>query len=131
MLAPHYGQPVVNDALVPGPASALFKKGIGASAMATKGLTPVARRASRDFLPGPNLVGREPDLRELLVREDARAVWDRIHLLVHSLEPTAHLDQTTQDVFVCLLATDRIGAYLREDYSEDEIVLDLLSILAE
>lgn len=99
--------------------------------MATKGLTPVARRASRDFFSRRNLVGQEPDLRELLVREDARAVWDRIHLLIRSLEPTAHLDQTTQDVFVCLLATDRIGAYLREDYSEDEIVLDLLSILAE
>jgi hypothetical protein len=100
--------------------------------MATKGLTPVARRASRDFLSGPKLVGQEPDLRELLVREDARAVWDRIQVLIRSLDPTAYLDldQVTQDVFVCLLATDRIGAYLREDYSEDEIVLDLLSILS-
>ena len=99
--------------------------------MATKGLTPVARRASRDFLSGPNLVGQEPDLRELLVREDARAVWDRIHVLIRSLDPTEHLDQVTQEAFVCLLATDRVGAYLREDYSEDEIVLDLLSILSE
>ena len=95
--------------------------------MATKGLTPVARRASRDFLSGPNF-GQDPDLRELLVREDARAIWDRIQVLIRSLDPTACLDQVTQDVFVCLLATDRIGAYLREDYSEDEIVLDLLSI---
>ena len=99
--------------------------------MATKGLTPVARRASRDFLSGPNFVGQEPDLRELLVREDARAVWGRIQILIRALDPTAHLDQATQDVFVCLLATDRIGAYLREDYSEDEIVLDLLSILSD
>ena len=99
--------------------------------MATKGLTPVARRASRDFISGPNLVGQEPDLRELLVREDARAVWDRIHLLIRSLEPTAHLDQATQDVFVSLLATDRIDTYLREKYTEDEIVLDLLSLFPE
>ena len=99
--------------------------------MATKGLTPVAQRASREFLSGPNLVGPEPDLRELLVREDASAVWDRIQSLIRSLDPTEYLDQVTQDVFVCLLATDRIGAYLKEeDYSEDEIVLDLLSILS-
>ena len=97
--------------------------------MATKGLTPVARRASREFLSGPNLVGQEPDLRELLVREDARAVWDRIHVLIRSLDPASHPDRVTQDLFVLLLATDRTGAYLKEDYSEDEIVLDLLSML--
>ena len=97
--------------------------------MATKGLTPVARRASREFLSGPNFVGQEPDLRELLVREDARAVWDRIHVLIRSLDPASHPDRVTQDLFVLLLATDRTGAYLKEDYSEDEIVLDLLSML--
>jgi len=99
--------------------------------MATKGLTPVARRASRDFISGPNLVGQEPDLRELLVREDAQAVWDRIQELIRSLDPTAQLDQLTQEVFVCLLASNRIGAYLNSEYSEDEIVLDLLSISSE
>jgi hypothetical protein len=70
-------------------------------------------------------------LRDLLIREDAPGVWDRIQVLIRPLDPTAHLDQLTQDVFVCLLATDRIAAYLRDDYSEDEIVLDLLSILSE
>jgi len=99
--------------------------------MATKGLTPVARRASRDFISGPNLVGQEPDLRELLVREDAQAVWDRIQELIRSIDPTAQLDQLTQEVLVCLLASNRIGAYLNSDYSEDEIVLDLLSIFSE
>ena len=95
--------------------------------MATKGLTPVARRASRDFLSGHKPVRQEPDLRELLAREDARAVWDRIHLLIRSFTPSAYLDRITQDVFVCLFAADRIGAYLAEDYSEEDIVLDLLA----
>ena len=98
--------------------------------MATKGLTPVAQRASRDFFSVSHLVGPEPDLRELLVREDASAVWDRIQALIRSLDSTEYLDQMTQDVFVCLLATDCIGAYLKEDYSEDEIVLDVMSILS-
>jgi hypothetical protein len=99
--------------------------------MATKGLTPFARSASRDFLSGPNLVGQEPDLRELLYREDGRAVWERIQVLIRSLYPTPYPDQVTQDVFVCLLATDRIGAYLKGDYTEDEIVLDLLAALSD
>ena len=99
--------------------------------MATKGLTPVARRANREYLTGPNLVGLEPDLRELLVREDAQDVWDRIHELIRTLDPTADLDQMTQDVFVCLLASNRICVYLSQDYSEDQILLDLLSTLPE
>ena len=97
--------------------------------MATKGLTPFDRRASRDFLTGPNSVGQEPDLRDLLVLEDAPAVWARLRALIRSLDPTSNLDGTTQDVFVCLLATGHIDAYLKENYSEDEIVLDVLSIL--
>ena len=70
-------------------------------------------------------------MRELLVREDGRAVWDRIHLLIHSLDPTACLDQITQDVFLLLLATNRVGMYLSEDYLENVIALDLLSILSD
>lgn len=99
--------------------------------MATKALTPVAQRASLRLLPNKQAAGHERDWRELLLEDDSEAIWSRISNLVKAERPAGeqanHL--ITQDLFLYLLATQRLNVYIDRKYSEEEITLDILSLL--
>lgn len=99
--------------------------------MATRALTPVAQRRSRASASARKEPGRARDWRQVLLSQDAEAIWHKLHLVVKS---AAEVDsrgpeQITQDLFLHLLATDRISLYLEQDYSDSEIRADLLSIM--
>jgi hypothetical protein len=101
--------------------------------MATRALTPVAQRRSRDNVSATKALGRGRDWRQLLLSQDAEAVWHELSILVRTAIPD-HSDgyeHLTQELFLHLLTTNRVSVYIEEDYSDSEITEDLLSILCE
>ncbi len=100
--------------------------------MATRALTPVARPRSRATTPARVAPGPERDLRQVLLSQDAESIWQELALLVRGskLIDPARYEQVTQELFLHLLATDRIGSYIEEDYSDSDIRVDLLSMLS-
>ena len=99
--------------------------------MATRALTPVAQRRSRAGASVRKRPGRARDWRQVLLSQDAEAIWRQLNLLVESAAPvdSRGSDQITQELFLHLLATDRISLYIEQDYSDSEIRTDLLSRL--
>jgi hypothetical protein len=99
--------------------------------MATRALTPVAQRRSRDHVSARKDSGRGRDWRQTLLSQDAEAIWHKLFILVKSASPehAAGYEQLTQDLFLHLLATDRVSFYIERDYSDSEIAADLISIL--
>ena len=72
------------------------------------------------------------DLPELMVREDAGAVWRRVFELVRMMAPgnTAHIEQLTQEVFLWLLSTRVFESFIGEGLTDEEMVARLLSIVS-
>lgn len=109
--------------------------------MATRALTPVAQRQSRDNASARKASGRGRDWRQLLRSQDAEAIWQELSILVRSTEldqATANdlgnqsgYEQVTQELFLRLLTTDRFSFYLKQGYSDSDIREDLISILSE
>lgn len=99
--------------------------------MATKALTAVAPRASRNPVSARKAPAHESDWRETLIKQDAQAIWRKLSLLVRSVirEHTNNHDSITQDIFLFLISTDRFGMYIERGFSNEEIKLDIMSLL--
>ena len=99
--------------------------------MATKALTYGAQRASRGRVSSQDAFKRGQDWRAVLISQDADAIWRKLHALVRSSPPcgTPDHDHRTQELFLHLLATDRLSLYLDREFSDEEIRRDLLSLL--
>lgn len=99
--------------------------------MATRALTPVAQRRSRDNVSARKALGRGRDWRQVLLSQDAEAIWHELSTLVRTAMPghAAGYEQLTQELFLELLATDRVTFYIEQGYSDSEITEDLMSIL--
>lgn len=77
--------------------------------MATKALTPVARRASLDYVSANQASGREQDWRQILTSQDASAIWRELSILFQSSLSVnqSRCDQLTQEVFSnCFIPAD-------------------------
>jgi hypothetical protein len=99
--------------------------------MATRALTPVAQRRGRDNVSARKALGRERDWRQVLLSQDAEAIWHKLSTLVRTTMPDhdGGFDPLTQELFLHLLATDRVSIYIDHGYSDSEITADLVSIL--
>ena len=99
--------------------------------MATKALTNVAQRPSRDLVPMGKAFGRDQGWRELIIRQDADGIWQRVHTLVRTAMPdeSSNIDLVSQELFLNLLTTNRLLMYIEQGYADKEIELDLLSLL--
>ena len=99
--------------------------------MATKALTAVAPRASRNPVSARKAPAHGSDWREILIKQDAQAIWRKLSLLVRSAlrEQTDNHDSITQEIFLLLISTDRISMYIERDFSNEEIKLDIISLL--
>ena len=99
--------------------------------MATKALTAVAPRASRNHVSARKAPAHGSDWRELLIKQDAQAIWRKLSLLVRSAirEHPDNYDSITQDIFLFLISTDRISMYIERGFSNEEIKLDIISLL--
>lgn len=93
--------------------------------MATRALTFVVRRASRDQV-SPLKSGRS--WRAIFADQDADEIWRSLSDLTKKADSTRS-DQTTQELFLHLLATERFNFYMEQNYSDEEIQQDLLSLL--
>lgn len=108
--------------------------------MATRALTPFAQRQSRD-LSARKSSGRGRDWRQVLLSQDAEAIWQELSILVRltDLNPSTAeastnevgYEQVTQELFLRLLTTDRFSFYLKQGYSDADIRKDLIAILSE
>ena len=109
--------------------------------MATRALTPVAQRHSRDNVSAKRAPGRGRDWRQVLQSQDAEAIWQELSILVRLTDwnpLTAHesvnergYEQITQELFLRLLTSDRFSFYLEQGYSDADIREDLITILNE
>ncbi len=100
--------------------------------MAMKALTTVAARARRPIAPARKARFHVCNWRELLMRQDAEIIWQRLSDLVRLTLPDrlGEHDFITQEVFLHLLSGDRVSKYLEEDYSADEIRRDIKALIA-
>lgn len=101
--------------------------------MATRALTPVAQRPSHDNVSARKALGRECDWRQVLLSQDAEAIWHELSTFVRTAIPdhAVGYEQLTQELFLHLLTTDRVSVYIEQKYSDSEITEDLVSILCE
>jgi len=99
--------------------------------MATNALTHGAQRASRDNVHRGQTSHNERGWRELFVDQDAEAVWQKIYTLIRSAisDTDSDYEQMAQELFLCLLTTERVHLYVEQGFSDDEIRDDLLSLL--
>ena len=100
--------------------------------MATKALTAVGQRASRNRVPAGVASRRGRDWREVFLSQDADAIWRKLYALVRSNIPESPPDQEriTQELFLFLVSTGRVIIYLDQGYSNEDIRLDLISLLS-
>ncbi|MGA9770932.1 MAG: hypothetical protein WBV94_17995 [Blastocatellia bacterium] len=99
--------------------------------MATKALTAVAPRASRNHVSASKAPAHGSDWREILIKQEAQAIWQKLLWLVRSSireDPDKH-DSITQDIFLFLMSTDRFSLYIERGFSDEEIKLDIISLL--
>ena len=101
--------------------------------MATKALTYVAHRASQSQSSTKKAPGHEQCWRQLIIEEDANAIWRKLFALIQSSNPDSGTDcnQITQEVFLHLLTTEQLSLYINQEFSDEEIELDLLSLASE
>lgn len=93
--------------------------------MATKALTFVVRRASRDQLSS---LKSDRSWRAIFADQNADEIWRSLSDLTEKAHSTRS-DQTTQELFLRLLATERLTFYTEQNYSDEEIQQDLLSLI--
>jgi len=98
--------------------------------MATEALTLVAQRADQGRVSKKQSPGHEQSWRQILIEEDADAIWRKLFTIIKSVIPDgeADCDKVTQEVFLHLLATGRLSLYINQEFSDKEIEQDLLSI---
>ena len=101
--------------------------------MATRALTPVAQRQSRDNVSARKALGRGRDWRQVLLSQDAEAIWCELSILVRTAMPdhAGGYEQLTQELFLYLLTTNRFSVYIEQKYSDSEITEDLVYILSD
>jgi hypothetical protein len=99
--------------------------------MATKALTAVVPRASRNHVSARKASAHGRDWREILIKQDAQAIWHKLSALVRSAirESQNDYDSITQDLFLLLISTDRFNMYVERGFSDEEIKLDIISLL--
>jgi hypothetical protein len=70
--------------------------------------------------------------RELLLLQNAQAIWDKIASTVRTVRTgdDSPPDQLTQDLFIRLLVTDRLRFYIESRFTDDQIDEDILSLIA-
>jgi hypothetical protein len=75
--------------------------------------------------------GRERGWRNVLLSQDAEAIWYRLSILVRAAAPNhaAGYDHLTQELFLSLLTSNRIDFYLENEYSDEQIRADLIEML--
>ena len=91
--------------------------------MAMKALTAVAPRARRPIAPARKFPSSDRDWREIMIRQDAKSIWQRLSALVRLTFPERddEHDAITQEVFLDLISGERINTYIEENYSGEEI----------
>jgi hypothetical protein len=101
--------------------------------MATRALTPVAQRRSRVNVSARRALGRRRDWQQVLLSQDAGAIWQELSIQVRTAIPdhAGGYEQLTQELFLHLLATDRVSVYIDRNLSDSEITKDIVSILCE
>lgn len=101
--------------------------------MATKALTYVAPRVSRDRVSPKTPPEHERDWREILIKGDGEAAWRKIAHLIRTKQAKRRVisDEAIQEVFLRLLVADRFDAYIDLGFSEEAINLDILSCFPE
>jgi len=98
--------------------------------MATEALTYVARRASFDLGTVMQASVEGPSWQALLEKNDAEEIWRRISALVSTaFSGSEDVDQMTQDVFLSLLSSGKFSLYIDRCFSDEEVRLDMLSLM--
>lgn len=99
--------------------------------MATKALTLGVQRPVFDHPVVKKAPRNSRSWRSLLLKQDAHAIWDKLAALVRNVLPGDNIDpdRLTQDLFIHLLATERFRFYLEEEYTDDQIKRDILSLI--
>jgi hypothetical protein len=99
--------------------------------MGTKALTAVAQRASRNRASAKKALACAQDWRDILINQDAQAIWNRLSLLVRSVasESSDTTDALAQELFLFLLSTGKFDMYIEQGLSSEEIRRDILSLL--
>lgn len=76
------------------------------------------------------LKGDDLGWRELILSYDMESVWHRLAGLAQSQDGSqSDLGDKTQDVFLHLLSERRLSTYVDENWSEAEIMGDVLSLM--
>jgi hypothetical protein len=99
--------------------------------MGTKALTAVAQRASRNHASAKKALARAQDWRDILIAQDAQAIWNRLSLLVRSAaaDSSDQTDFAAQELFLFLLSTGKFEMYVEQGYSSEDIRRDIVSLL--
>jgi hypothetical protein len=98
--------------------------------MATKALTYVAQRPSRDAVSTAPRTEHGRGWRKLLLEEDARAIWTRIAGMTDR-PGIEHPEQKAQEVFLHLLSTGRFAAFIERGCSDEAINQEILACITE
>jgi hypothetical protein len=99
--------------------------------MATKALTYVAPRAGREKVSPRTPREHERGWREILIKEDADAIWLNISHLARTRHAKRRVisDRMIQEVFLCLLSSGRFDAYIELGFSDEEIDREVLACI--
>ena len=100
--------------------------------MATKALTAVASRARRPIAPARRIPSHSIDWRDLLIRQDVEALWDRLSALVRLVLPdsTSEHDAITQEIFLHLLTSEKFQNSRQRKTSGKEIYQEIQALIA-
>jgi hypothetical protein len=72
----------------------------------------------------------ERSWRELILRREVESIWNRLARLTRSQSDSEwDLGDRTQDLFLRLLSGGQFNTYVDENWSEEQITLDLISVL--
>jgi hypothetical protein len=98
--------------------------------MATRALTPVAPSGSKASVSLNQVHACTLDWQEVLISDNAELIWQHLHELVEREMPGHDIDAVAQDLFLSLLANDRLTFYIDSGFSEDQINFDILEHLS-
>ena len=73
------------------------------------------------------------DLRELMIREDAEGVWERLFETIRIMIPgnQEKIVQLTQETFLWLMSTPAFETFIFEGLTDEEMVARLLSAVTD